>query len=77
MSENKLEKLFSEVLESWLALTLIASDISESEETRAKAAAGANVLNDILQNCGFVADANDFFLERQQLKIRSVIGEPA
>ncbi len=77
MSENKLEKLFSEVLESWLALTLIGSDISESEETRAKAAAAANVLNDILQNCGFVADANDFFLERQQLKIKSVIGESA
>lgn len=73
MSENKLEKLFSEVLESWLALTLIVSDTSEDAETRHKAAAAASVLNDILQNCGFVADANDFFLERQQLKIKSVI----
>lgn len=73
MNDNGFEKLFSLVLENWLSLTLIVNDAGNEADVRFGAECALDVLNDILSECGYLPEATDFYLERQQVRIESIL----
>lgn len=65
--DNKLEKLFCELLETWFSLKLIACDATVPEASRLKSAFAAQIIDECLRCSGFGSDTSDFLLEKLQV----------
>lgn len=69
--DNKLEKLFCELLETWFSLKLIAGDATVPEASRLKSGFAADVIDECLRCSGFGLDTSDYLLEKLQLTFES------
>lgn len=65
--DNKLERLFCELLETWFSLKLISGDSSLASDKRSKSEFAASIIDECLRSSGFGSDTSDYLLEKLQL----------